>query len=284
MGYQLREALRETLINWQQDIDPAWQNQLGNVALDYDAVGDDLNLEPWEPIFPSRRHNIFPGEPDRAHMLRAFDGISPDDVRCVILGQDPYPCPAFSTGRAFEAGNVAQWRELDKMFSKSIRAFIQLIVAARTGLNDYATDFSRWPVLLADIEAGRVDLENPEALADRWVNSGVLLLNPSLTLSRFKVELDDHQSKGHLVLWRPLMLAVLRLLVERGKPTVFLGFGDAAAETFALAGLSEGQNEANQHVILRAHPAFADDVLGRGNPFTLCNQLLEAADAQAVSW
>ena len=284
MGYKLREALQETLVDWEQDLDPDWQETLGNVELDFDGVADELTLEPWEPIFPSRRQKTFPGEPDNAHMLRAFDHISPDSVRCVILGQDPYPCPAFSTGRAFEAGNVAQWRELDKMFSKSVRAFIQLIVAARTGNDGYAADFSRWPGMLADIEQGRTNLEAPVDLADRWVASGVLLLNPSLTLSRFKVDLDDHQSKGHLLLWRPLMLAVLGLLAKRRKPTVYLGFGDAAAETFALAGLSEGPNKSNQHVILCAHPAFAEQVLGRDNPFSLCNQILRAAGEQHISW
>ena len=83
------------------------------------------------------------------------DGLAPEDVRCVILGQDPYPCPAFATGRAFEAGNVATWRELDKMFSPSVRALVQLVVAARTGEARYAEDFERWPSTLADIESGR---------------------------------------------------------------------------------------------------------------------------------
>jgi uracil-DNA glycosylase len=63
--------------------------------------------------------------PVGAHMLRAFEGIPPHHVRCVILGQAPYRAPDFATDRAFETGNVASWRELDKMFSKSVRAFIQ---------------------------------------------------------------------------------------------------------------------------------------------------------------
>ena len=58
----------------------------------------------------------FLGAPKGAHIFHAFDGIRPDDVRVVVLGQDPYPSPDFSTGRDFEAGNVADWRELEKMF------------------------------------------------------------------------------------------------------------------------------------------------------------------------
>ncbi|NQW08977.1 MAG: uracil-DNA glycosylase [Alphaproteobacteria bacterium] len=284
MGYQLKEALRDMLTDWRQDIAPAWRQCLNDVELGFDAVAEDLVLEPWEPIFPSRRGRVFPGAPEKAHMFRALDNPAPENVRCVVLGQDPYPCPAFSTGRAFEAGNVARWRELDKMFSKSVRAFIQLIVAARTGNDAFAADFANWPAMLTDIEHGRVNLEGPEDLADRWVNSGVLLLNSSLTLSRFNVDIDDHQSRGHAALWRPFILAVLTHIAGRGVPTVYLGFGDAAARTLARAGLTESRAPAGQHVILRAHPAAAEQVLGRENPFVLCNRFLQTAGAMPVDW
>ena len=133
MAMPLQAALQDTLRGWREDIDPPWRAVVRTVSLAFDDVDPTLELEPWEPIFPARRGMVFPGAPAGAHMLRAFDGIAPGDVRCVILGQDPYPCPAFATGRAFEAGNVARWRELDKMFSPSVRAFIQMILAARTG-------------------------------------------------------------------------------------------------------------------------------------------------------
>ena len=203
MTMRLRAALRETLDGWQEDIASPWRDVITDVALGFEQVDATLELEPWEPIFPARRGRTLPGAPPGAHMLRAFDGIAPESVRCVIVGQDPYPCPAFATGRAFEAGNVARWRELDKMFSPSVRAVIQLVVAERTGAARYAESFARWPETLAAIEAGAVDLEAPEALAERWVASGALLLNSSLTLSRFRREGDPHQVKGHLPLWRP---------------------------------------------------------------------------------
>ena len=125
------------------------------------------------------------------------------------------------------------------MFSPSVRAVIQLIVAARTGEAHYAQSFSRWPATLAAIEDGTVELEAPSALADRWVASGVLLLNTSLTLSRFRREGDPHQVRGHLPLWRPLMVRVLDHLAGRRAPVVIIVFGDAAAETLVAAALSE---------------------------------------------
>jgi uracil-DNA glycosylase len=282
MPIKLVDAMRETLSGWQADVAPAWQPVLADVALGFDAIDPDLDMEYWEPIFPARRGRTFPGAPRGAHMQRAFDGVEPDAVRCVILGQDPYPAPDFSTGRAFEAGNVAAWRELDKMFSRSVRAFIQQVCAARTGNPVYARSFEDWPRTLEDIENGTIGLEAPSKLADRWVAQGVLLLNSSLTLSRFKVEVDEHQSRGHLPLWRPLIQKVLAHIAARKRPVVFIGFGDAAIDNLRLAGVAEP--EAPMAAVLRDHPARADAVLARDNPFLVCNRYLEAMGTKPIAW
>ncbi len=283
MAMSLREAMVQTFVGWEADLPEAWRAELGTVGDHFDAVDAELDFDLWEPIFPARRGRHFPGQPKGAHALAAFDGIKPSEVRCLILGQDPYPEPGFATGRAFEAGNLASWGELDKMFSKSIRAYMQLIVAARTGNAALSESFDRWPDvrrILCDPAAG---FEAPDAVADRWVGEGVLLLNASLTLSRFKVDIDPHQAKGHLPFWRPLMLKVIASLLEQDRPIVFIGFGSAAADIFVEAGLAEGVSD--QHpVILRDHPAFADRVLGRENPFLLCNSYLEAMGSPSVAW
>ncbi|PSJ57160.1 uracil-DNA glycosylase [Mesorhizobium soli] len=275
--------MKEFMAYWSEDLGEPWRALIGGVEPDFEAVAHDLELEVWEPIFPVRRGKNFPGMPAGAHCLRAFDGISPDQVRCVVLGQDPYPEPGFATGRAFETGNVARWRELDKMFSKSIRAYMQLIVAARTGDDSYACSFDDWPKTLAAMENGSVPVESPSEIADRWVSEGVLLLNASLTLTRFKVDIDPHQSKGHLRLWRPIILEALRRLTAKGKPLVFLGFGDAAAEALAEAGIDESA-DGHLRCILRDHPARADAVLSRPNPFILCNDYLEAMGVEPIAW
>lgn len=282
MPVRLVDALNEMLAGWREDLPQAWQTVFADVRLGLDACDPTLELDYWEPIFPARAGRVFPGAPARAHMFRAFDDIAPEDVRCVILGQDPYPEPGFATGRAFEAGNVAAWGELDKMFSRSVRAFVQLICAARSGNAGYARSFADWPTLLADIERGAMEIEAPGRLADRWVDEGVLLLNSSFTLSRFKVDVDPHQSRGHLPVWRPLILAVLRYFARAGRPMVFLGFGDAAADNLRLAGLTAPA--APLATIQRAHPAAADKVLARENPFVACNRFLERMGARPIAW
>jgi uracil-DNA glycosylase len=282
--------MRETLAGWPDDLEPAWQDALGGVTLGFADIAPDLRLEPWEPIFPARKGRVFPGAPAGAHMLRAFEGIGPDDVRCVILGQDPYPCPAFATGRAFEAGNVSAWRELEKMFSHSVRTLLQLIGAARSGDPAYARSTADWPRLIDDIEAGRLALPRPGEIAGRWVGEGVLLLNASLTLSRFRVEGDPHQLSGHLPLWRPLVMRVIELLAGRAdRPVVFICFGASAARLLAAAGLAPAEDRPMEGrpgvgCIVREHPAAGDAMLSRPNPFVACNRLLAAMNAAPIAW
>jgi uracil-DNA glycosylase len=282
MPVRLVEALKEMLAGWQDDLPPAWLSVLGNVELGFADCDPECELDHWEPIFPVRRGRRFPGAPQGAHMLRALDGIEPRQVRCVVLGQDPYPEPGFATGRAFEAGNVAAWRELDKMFSKSVRAWMQQICAVRTGRTELAASFDAWPNLLSEIETGTVQLEAPAQIADRWVAEGVLLLNSSLTLSRFDVAMDPHQSRGHLPVWRPLVQAILHHLAGTGRPIVYLAFGDVAAENLRLAGLDSPA--APQAAFVRPHPAAADTLLALENPFVACNRHLAAAGAKPIAW
>ncbi len=289
MDRALQDALRDTLAGWRGDLSPAWQALTGAQELGFDAVDPALRLEAWEPIFPVRAGRTYMGAPKGSHIFHAFDGIAPADVSVVVLGQDPYPCAAFSTGRAFEAGNVAAWRELEKMFSVSIKTYMQLVAAARTGDVSYAESTQAWVRLIGDIEAGRIDIEPASLIADRWVGQGVLLLNSALTISRFTVAGDPHQLRGHLPLWRPLIATILKNLAARAVPTVFIGFGGQAAEVLHAAGIAEtgtavlapGMKVA---CILREHPARGDQVLALENPFIACNGLLAAMNVRPISW
>lgn len=275
--------MEEFLSDWSADLNAPWRSLIKHADPDIDGIATELELEVWEPIFPVRLGKHFPGMPAGAHCLRAFDGIAPEEVTCIILGQDPYPEPGFATGRAFEAGNLAGWHELDKMFSKSIRAYMQMIVAARTGDLSYARSFDDWPKTLAAMESGTVDIEHPSDIADHWVSKGVLLLNASLTLTRFRVDMDEHQTKGHLRLWRPLIVETLRALALRGKPLVFIGFGGAAADALVEAGIDESAC-GHLRCILRDHPAHAEAVLTKPNPFILCNDYLEEMGSRPIAW
>jgi uracil-DNA glycosylase len=287
MTVLLRDAMREVLEGWREDLDPRWRGIASDAELGFDRMDQALALEPWEPIFPARKGKHYPGAPSGAHIFHAFDRLEPDRVRVVVLGQDPYPCGAFSTGRAFEAGNVASWRELEKMFSVSVRTFMLMIAAARTGDESYARSVAEWPRLRSEIETGDFAMDAPGKIADRWVGQGALLLNSALTLSRFSVEGDPHQVRGHFPLWRPFIETVLRRLAARDRPTGFIGFGDQAANALAAAGIESTEGAAPTTPVacfLRKHPARGSEVLSTPNPFVLANRHIEAMGEHPVLW
>ena len=275
--------MQEFLDGWMSDLPDGWRVEFDGVTLGFDAIDPDLTLDPWEPIFPVRRGQVFPGMPKGTHLFRAFDGLHPSHVRCVILGQDPYPDPGFATGRAFEAGNISGWRDLDKMFSRSLRAYLQLLLAARSRDMTFARSFDDWPRALEAIEQGSPAIESPDRLADHLESKGVLLLNASLTLTRFAVQPGPHQTQGHLPLWRPLVEAVLSSLMARETPLVIIGFGNAAADVLEVMGIPEG-HAGNTASVRRPHPADADSVLSQPNPFLCCNAELESMGATPIDW
>lgn len=282
MTTTLRDALSETTAGWKDDLAPDWREVMADVRLGAEAVGAALELEAWEPIFPARLGRTFPGAPNGAHMLRAFDDVRAGAVRVVLLGQDPYPEPAAATGRAFEIGNALIWRDLDRMFSKSIRAWTQMLMAARHERPDLSESFAAWPKMLAEIESGALEIEAPAEMAGRQEAEGVLLLNSSLTLSRFRRDIDPHQSRGHVPFWAPLIQTALRHVAGQGRPVVFVALGQAAADNLAAAGLLPA---ARPHLsLVLPHPAYAEEFLACPNPFLQANAHLERMGAHPIDW
>ena len=283
---RLNDALSEMLEGWLEDLSPAWREVFEGVELGIDDVDADLQLLSHEPIFPSRRQFRHLGAPDGAHMLRAFDDIEPKSVRAIMLGQDPYPCMAFSTGRAFDIGSYGSWRDLESMFTHSMRSLTQCVCAERAGRPELAKSTSEWSDTLTAIESSEFDLEAPPMLAQTWVDQGVLLLNSSLTISRFAVSGDPHQTRGHLLLWRPFMLRLLRrLMLERQDRPVAILFGDAAKTTFSAAIPDLARSDLTENSVVETeHPAAGDNFLEKGNPLSQCNALLAARGEQPIVW
>ena len=172
------------------------------------------------------------------------------------------------------------------MFSCSVRSLLQFVYAFRSGEQRYAQETDGWPDVMHAICDPESDFPAPDRLVQGWVEQGVLMLNASLTLSRFSVTGDPHQARGHLPLWRPLMARLLNYFSERtSQPVVFLLFGDAACEA-ALAGGITSAAELDTHpaIVAMPHPAAGDEFLRHPNPFELCNEKLEAKNEEPIEW
>jgi uracil-DNA glycosylase len=126
--------------------------------------------------------------PDSADIFRAFRQ-SLNDVRVVILGQDPYPTPGHAVGLAFST-------------NRGVRPLPRSLANIYTELRD---DLGIPPAEHGDLS--------------RWVNQGVLLLNTSLTVR--EGDAGSHRSWP----WKDVTGAALRALAHRGGPLVAVLWG-----------------------------------------------------------
>ena len=138
---------------------------------------------------------------------------------------------------------------------------------------------------MSAIEQKGNGFQPPAKLAQSWVDQGVLLLNASLSLSRFSVEGHPHQLSGHLRLWRPLVVHLLRYYAGQSHgPVAFILMGDAAQEAARSSGLALPDGAADTNIVLTPHPASGNEFLSGTNPFIRSNQLLRSMDEPPIRW
>lgn len=127
--------------------------------------------------------------PAAADIFAALDLVEPQDVRVVLLGQDPYPTPGHAHGLAFSYRGGGK---LPRSLGNIVRE-----VEADLGVA---------------LPAGRGDLS-------AWARQGVLLLNTVLTVRAG--EAGSHRRRG----WEMFTDAILAHLDARPEPLVFLLWG-----------------------------------------------------------
>jgi uracil-DNA glycosylase len=169
---------------------PGWPAALEPVAGQIATMGEFLRTE----IAEGRSYL-----PAGQHVLRAF-GQPLDDVRVLIVGQDPYPTPGHPIGLCFAvAGDV---RPLPKSLVNIYRELVDDVgVPVPTN---------------GDLSA--------------WTGQGVMLLNRVLTVRPGAS--GSHQGKG----WEAVTDQAVRALVARGKPLVAILWGRQAQSLRPLLG------------------------------------------------
>ncbi|MCZ2499006.1 uracil-DNA glycosylase [Xylophilus sp. Kf1] len=154
---------------------------------------------------------IFPPQP-----LRALELTAPEQVRVVILGQDPYHGRGQAEGLSFSvAPGVAFPPSLRNIFKELQR--------------DLGTPPPAFP--------------SPGGSLVKWARHGVLLLNTCLTVEEGAPA--SHAGKG----WEVLTDAVIRAVAEGDHPVVFMLWGSHAQGKRALI-------DADRHLVLMSnHPS-----------------------------
>jgi uracil-DNA glycosylase len=174
---------------------------------------------------------IFPPQP-----LRALELTPPEDVRVVILGQDPYHGRGQAEGLAFSvAPGVALPPSLRNIFKE----------------------------LQRDLGTAPPPFPNPGGSLVKWATHGVLLLNTCLTVE--EAQPASHAGRG----WEVLTDAVIRHVSGGEKPVVFMLWGSHAQSKRALI-------DVGRHKVLMSNHPSPLSALRPPVPFIGCGHFGEA--------
>ncbi|WDA42484.1 uracil-DNA glycosylase [Erythrobacter sp. BLCC-B19] len=185
--------------------------------------------------------------PPRGSRLAALDLTALEDVRCVILGQDPYHGPGQAHGLAF-----------------SVQAGVKPPPSLVNIYKELETDLGLPRPQTGDLTP--------------WAKQGVLLLNNTLTVEAGQA--GSHAGRG----WDAITDACVAAVAERAEPTVFILWGSharkKASRVPALA------RNSHHLIVASAHPSplSAHNGFFGSRPFSQTNAFLEANGRGAIDW
>jgi uracil-DNA glycosylase len=171
-------------------VGPGWDRALAPVEQDLRAMGEFLRAEQQagRPFLPS-------GDRVLAALQRPFE-----EVRVLIVGQDPYPTPGHPIGLSFAV--APEVRPLPRSLANIFR--------------EYGDDLGLPPPSNGDLTP--------------WAEQGVLLLNRCLTVRPGAPA--SHRGKG----WEIVTEQAIRALVARGTPLVSILWGRDARSLAPMLG------------------------------------------------
>lgn len=175
---------------------------------------------------------IFPPRP-----LRALELTAPEDVRVVILGQDPYHGRGQAEGLAF-----------------SVAPGVPLPPSLRNIFKELQRDLGTPPPAFPQ----------PGGSLVKWAANGVLLLNATLTVEEGQPA--SHAGKG----WEVLTDAVIRHVAQGQRPVVFMLWGSHAQSKRAVIPGDRG------HLVLTANHPSPLSALRPPVPFIGCGHFGQA--------
>lgn len=196
-----------------------------------------------------RAHTVYPAMED---VFNALKLTSYQDVKAVILGQDPYHEPRQAHGLAFSVPSDMQYPPSLVNIFKELESDLGL----------------------------RPETRSPEGILVPWAKEGVLLLNTALTVRAH--EANSHRGKG----WEQFTDAVIKLLAERSKPMVFILWGANAISKKELI-QEASTNVGVRHLVITApHPSPLSAFRGfyGGRYFSRTNYFLEDNGIEPIDW
>jgi uracil-DNA glycosylase len=215
-------------------VDGGWATALQPVQEQVATMGQFLRDE----IAAGRRYL-----PAGENVLRAFT-FPFEQVRVLIVGQDPYPTPGHAVGLSFSV--APEVRPLPRSLENIFR--------------EYASDLGLPAPSCGDLTP--------------WAQQGVMMLNRVLTVRPGNAA--SHRGKG----WEAVTECAIRALVGRGQPLVAILWGrDASTLKPMLTGSACLSIESPHPSPLSASRGFFGS-----RPFSRANELLAQMNAEPIDW
>jgi len=219
---------------------PSWLAPLGSeFEQDYMAA-----LRAFLVAEKAAGKRIFPRGPE---WFRALDLTPLEQVRVVILGQDPYHGPGQAHGLCF-----------------SVRPGVRTPPSLVNIYKELESDLGIRPARHGFLE--------------HWAKQGVLLLNSVLTVEMGRAA--AHQGRG----WERFTDAVIARINARSEPVVFLLWGSYAQKKAAFV---DSIDKGGRHLVLKAaHPSplSAHNGFFGCRHFSKANAFLEQRGLPPIDW
>jgi uracil-DNA glycosylase len=171
-------------------VDPGWAHVLEPVADDIARMGDFLRGE-----VAAGRGYLPSGDRVLHALTRPFD-----EVRVLVVGQDPYPTPGHAMGLSFSV--LPDVRPIPRSLANIFRELVDDVGVAMPSSGDLSP----------------------------WADRGVLLLNRVLTVAPGRP--GSHRGKG----WEAVTEQAIRALVARDQPLVAILWGRDAQNLTPMLG------------------------------------------------
>lgn len=157
--------------------------------------------------------------PEPENVLR-FLNNDLNNIKVVILGQDPYPEKGRATGRSFEVGDLHNWN--DKFRQVSLKNIIRLIHKNYNKKENY-NEIKKFSAIQDEIKSGAFNLLPPNEIFKSWEKQGALMLNTYLSV-------EPGKPGSHIDIWEDFSVSLLRYISSKNKDISWFLWGKQAEE------------------------------------------------------
>ena len=220
------------------------------------ALAEEFDKEYFHQlsVFVHDEYRQFVCYPPGKEIFNAFNLCPLDNVKVVILGQDPYHGPGQAEGLCF-----------------SVKTGIALPPSLVNIFKEVKSDTGCVPAIITD-EMGR---KMYDGSLRRWASQGVFLLNATLTVREHLA--GSHQRHG----WETFTDAVIKKVSDEKDHVVFILWGGYARSKASLI-------DRSKHLVLESvHPSPLSANRGGwfGNRhFSSCNVWLQQQGLTPIQW